>query len=205
MALISSTSRRKYGIVASGDRDMDTTCTPSVRNLYAWEIQEAKRVFAAQLQYERIRIHECAAWPNTINRIGTRLKGMEYTGSPNAITLGNNCYFPVRLPSDLVEASDPQFYKLPWLIHEMTHAWQYQHMGWRYLVMALTTQLREGAQAYDYGGEGGLLNSLQQGWKLSHFNLEQQGDITSHYYARIRRDQNVDAWQPYIDEIQAVA
>jgi hypothetical protein len=50
-----------------------------------------------------------------------------------------------------------------------------------------------------------LLSGLQQGWKLSHYNLEQQGDITSNYYARIRRDQNVDAWQPYIDEIQAVA
>jgi hypothetical protein len=184
---------------------MDPPCPSIVRSLYAWEIQEARRVFAAQLQYERIRVHECAAWPNAINRIGTRLKGMQYTGAPNAITLGNHCYFPVKLLGELVGGSDPQFYMICWLIHEMTHAWQFQHMGWRYLALALTTQLREGAQAYDFGGEQGLQSGVQQGWKLSHFNLEQQGDITSSYYARICRQQNVDAWQPYIDEIQGVA
>ncbi len=47
------------------------------------------------------------------------------------------------------------------------------------LIKALQAQLSQGAQAYDFGGEAGLVDAFQQGKKLADFNLEQQGDICS--------------------------
>ena len=182
---------------------MDSNCKPSVRPLYAWEIHEARRVFGSSLRYERVRIHENVTWPNTLNRIGTRLKGMPYTEVQNAITLSNHCYFPVKLLEAPVPANHPEHYKIGWLIHELTHAWQYQHLGWSYLRKALQTQLREKAQAYDFGGEAGLLRCQSDGWCLADFNLEQQGDITRSYYNQLVRGGDIGAWRPYIDEIQA--
>jgi hypothetical protein len=181
---------------------MASSCVPTTRSLYAWEIQEARRVFADQLKYDPLRIHECAAWPDSLNRFGLWLKRMPSTTVPNAVTVGNHLYFPVNLPSSPVPADHPDMIKVAWLIHELTHAWQYQHMGWRYLALALQAQLKAKAQAYDFGGEDGLLKRTQQGWTLADFNLEQQGDIARSYYLRLVKGQGVTAWQPFIADFQ---
>jgi hypothetical protein len=181
---------------------MDSQCTPSVRDLFAWEVHEARRVFANGLIYERVRVHECTTWPNKVHRLGMWVQGQPYSGIPNAITLGNNCYFPVRLLSTNVPADNPEFYKLPWLMHELTHAWQYQHMGWGYLLKALGTQIRHGAAAYNFGGEEGLLERRLEGWAFNNFNLEEQGEIASSYYKQLVRGADVNAWMPFIAEIQ---
>jgi type VI secretion system secreted protein VgrG len=170
--------------------------------LYAWEIQEAHKVFSNALQYDRVRIHECTSLPNTINKIGTWLKGMPYTPTDNAITLGNHCYFPIQLSETPPQLDHPDHEKSCWLIHELTHIWQYQRMGWRYLFLALQAQFRLGAQAYQYGGEKGLFDGYQKGWTLSNFNLEQQGDITRDYYQRLCMGRDISAWLPFITEIQ---
>lgn len=181
---------------------MPEDCPGSVRRLFAWEIQEARLVFANRLQYDHIRIHECARWPNRINRIGVWLKRMPYVPVQNAITLGNHCYFPIRLfPADAMPAKF-DLDRMAWLIHELTHAWQYQQLGWRYLYLALRAQLREGAHAYDFGDESGLRERSSKGLTLSSFNLEQQGDIARSFYLRIRRNQDTGAWQRYIAEFQ---
>ena len=175
---------------------------PIERSMYSWEIQEARRVFANGLAYSQVRICECADWPNTMKRIGSWMQRVPYSGVPNAITLGNKCYFPVRLLETPVPLSNPGHYQIGWLIHELTHAWQYQRMGWGYLIKALQAQLSQGAQAYEFGGEAGLLGAFQQGKKLAGFNLEQQGDICRSYYERLCSGADVSAWQPYITEIQ---
>jgi hypothetical protein len=89
-----------------------------------------------------------------------------------------------------------------WLVHELTHAWQYQHMGWRYILKALSAQFREKEKAYDFGGDGGLLKSRQKGKLFKQFNPEQQGNITQTFYVRKRKGLDVTAWQPFIDEIK---
>ena len=100
------------------------------RNLYAWEIHEARRVFAGSLAYERVRVHECAAWLDPLDRFGRSLKRLGAATQPNAITLGNHCYFPIRLLENPVEPDALEHYKLSWLIHELTHVLQYQRHGW---------------------------------------------------------------------------
>ncbi len=175
---------------------------PSARPLYAWEIQEARRVFAHQLNYERVRVHEFSTWPNAINRLGMRLKGMSPKTVDNAITLGYHCYFPVKLPEELPTAGQPEHAHICWLIHELTHAWQYQRLGWRYLLMALRAQLRFKEHVYAYGEETGLLESHHAGRRLSDFNLEQQGNIASDYYSRLSKGLDTSAWLPYIVDLQ---
>jgi len=175
---------------------------PIERGLYSWEIQEARRVFGNALVYAQVRVRECAEWPNTIRRLGCWLQRTPYTGIPNAITIGNTCYFPVRLLDTLVPLNHPEHYKLAWLIHELTHAWQYQRMGWGYLTKAIYSQVSQGARAYDFGGEAGLRAAIQNGKTLSSFNLEQQGDICRMYYERLCSSADVSAWQPYLAEIQ---
>ena len=121
--------------------------------------------------------------------------------SHNAITLGNHCFFPVALPKSPPPDGDPQSYKLDWLVHELTHAWQYQKMGWIYLYKALRAQLRDKAQAYDFGGEKGLLKSRSKQIPFKKFNPEQQGNITQEYYVRLRAGEDTSAWDPFIEEI----
>lgn len=187
---------------------MDTgqDCHPLKRSLYAWEIEEARRVFGDQLHFGRISIHECAKWPNTINSLGMRIKKMDPTKiKPNAITLGNNCFFPVNLRPKLVPPDDPGNRDICWLMHELTHVWQFQHMGWIYLLKALSAQMRLKSKAYDYDGEDGLREAIQKGWRLDHFNMEQQGDIARDYYRRLVHKNDVTAWIPYVQQFQRAA
>jgi hypothetical protein len=181
----------------------DSDCKPSVRSLYAWETEEARRVFGSGLRYDAVRIHECTTWTNSIDRVGRRLKGLKpLKHGHNALTLGNHCYFPIRLPENFLPAGHPEHYKLGWLIHELTHVWQYQHMGWNYLIKAVGAQMREKAKAYDFGQEEGLKSRKRDGWTLRKFNLEQQGDIARTYYERICRGEDVTHWQDFIDDLK---
>ncbi len=158
---------------------------------------------ASSLKYEIVRVHECTPWPDRIDRLGRRLKGIPPPSgtSHNAITLGNHCIFPVNLPRQLVQIGDPERYKLDWLVHELTHAWQYQRIGWSYIIKALIAQFRDKERAYDYGGEDGLRKSMQKNLTFIKFNPEQQGNITQAYYVRLRTGSDTSAWDPYIDEI----
>jgi hypothetical protein len=193
---------------------MTDECQRRVRPLYDWEKAEARKVFGDSLDYDRVRIHECSTWTDAIDRLGRRLKKLPPPGpfDHNAVTLGNHSHFPINLPEQLVPPDDSRSYFMPWLIHELTHVWQYQHSGWIYLARALAVQFRYGAAAYDFGGEGNLLQRRQENWTIKNFNPEQQGDIARDFYSIARTEHKVDepnkrnplsAYQPYINDIQA--
>ena len=181
---------------------MPRECSPITRNLYAWEVHEAWRVFSSRLDYEKVRVHECATWTDMLDRFGRRLKRMEAATKPNAITLGNHCYFPVRLMESPTELEGLEQQKLGWLMHELSHVWQYQRTGWRSTLHAIKVQFRHGNQAYDFGGEPGLVLAFQIGQKLVDFNPEQQGEICRSFYNRLVHGLDVSAWLPFIEEIQ---
>lgn len=179
-------------------------CRKITRPLHTWEAEAARLVFADRMDYAPVRVHECFDLPNRINRIGTKLKKMPAPSAHthNAITLGNHCLFPINLPDHPVQAGEADHYQLCWLIHELTHVYQYQTMGWGYLVKAVYTQLKEKAQAYGFGGEQGLLQRRQEGWTFQRFNLEQQGDIARGYFERIARgQQDLGVWKEYMEDI----
>lgn len=68
------------------------------------------------------------------------------------------------------------------LIHELTHVWQYESMGARYMPKAIHAQATMGDAAYQYGGLTGLEAARAAGKPLTSFTMEQQGDILGDYY-----------------------
>jgi hypothetical protein len=172
------------------------------------EIAEAQLVFGSGLDYTRAYVVEEAAWPDWIDALGARLqKRMRHKDEHNAITLGNTSYFPVRLTTGPESVSGGHLRDMSWLIHELTHQWQYQRLGWRYLARALRVQLQEGRRAYDYRGEHptveeALQAALTAGRRLANFNLEQQGDLARDYYVRLKQRKEFSAWEPFITEFR---
>ncbi len=179
-------------------------CKPRRRKLHDWEIDEARLVFGKSLNYKRLIVHECTDWTNAIDNVGRILKRMPPRANHirNAITLGNELFFPIELPKKLIPQGESGDVYMPWLIHEMTHAWQFQHLGWRYLILALRAQTKEGKNAYKFGGAKGLKSRSQEGWNIDRFNLEQQGDITRSYYVALKTGKTLDAWNPFVRDIQ---
>lgn len=169
------------------------------RTLSHHEIAEAQLVFLGRLDTDPVRIIEGVRWTNTLSRIHAWLRGVE-PPSDNAVTLGNCIYFPRPLET----GEGTQAFSLTdmgWLMHELTHVWQYQHDGIIYLFQALHVQLRFGKKAYAYGGSDGLRQALKTGKSLKDFNREQQADIVRHYYLRLRQDRETDAWMPFVQQL----
>jgi hypothetical protein len=173
------------------------------RPLREWEIAEARKVFGSTIDYAAVRVHEGSGWTDSANRLGMWLKRIPRPADyrPNAITLGNHCYFPIRLPETL-DSWDHWSYSFGWVIHELTHAWQYQNFGWGYLFRALSAQFRLGAKAYDFGDAAGLAAAIAEGKDFMWFNPEQQGSIAQTFYDYQRLNWGVSAWAPFIDEIK---
>jgi len=177
------------------------------RKLYDWEIAQFSPVFLGSLRYEKVRVCEGYTWPDFANSLGRFLRRQSPPGpgEHNSITLGNHCYFPVALPAALPLPGDWDFYNLDWLVHELTHTWQYQHTGSRYLFRALWAQFRLKEAAYEFGGPDGLAACRLEGGTLFSFNPEAQASIVEDYYRRMRQGKDVNVYLPYIEDLQNVA
>jgi hypothetical protein len=173
------------------------------RRLTSIEIGEAELVFGESLACDKIWIYEDTGFPNRIGRIGSIISKDE-PPSNNAVTLGNRLYFPVFLKTGFSDIANLLLTDMGWLIHELTHAWQFQHIGISYLFDAIRVQISLGSGAYDYGSKKGLESAYLEGKGFLDFNPEQQGDITRDYYFRFKRGQELSAWEPFIHEIQSI-
>ncbi|HEX5725554.1 MAG TPA: hypothetical protein VFX98_08805 [Longimicrobiaceae bacterium] len=144
------------------------------RRLTEAERAEARLVFGDTLDLDRVVV--AGAPVMSLGRIARAL--------PHAI------YFPV----DVFRAGIP----VPWLVHELTHAWQYQHG-----VSLATTLFHAVRRIYKYGGADGLRSALAEGRRFTDFNTEQQGDILRDYYRRLKRGEDVAAWEPFVAQVRA--
>jgi hypothetical protein len=143
------------------------------RSLTNFEKTEARQVFGTSLNLENIILEE-----DPIMSLGGYYRTTPWT---------------INVPPGLF--SDPNFMRI--LIHELTHSWQYQHG-----VSLPTTTYHAIFSTYDYGKEPGLKEAFKNGKKFTDFNTEQQGDIVEDYYIRLKNDLNIDAWQPFIDQLR---
>jgi hypothetical protein len=173
------------------------------RRLTPIEVDEAKIVFGESLAYDEIWTYEDTGFPNWIGKIGS-LISKEKPPTKNAVTIGNRLFFPVILQTGSIDILNLQLTDMGWLIHELTHAWQYQHLGIRYLYDAIRVQISLGSGAYDYGSKKGLEDAHTQGKHFLDFNPEQQGDITREYYFRLKKGEDILAWEPFIQEIKFI-
>jgi hypothetical protein len=168
------------------------------------EVREAQLVFAQALPYGRIWVYESARWPDWLGRVGATLSGSPPPAGGNSVTLGFSAYFPTVLHTKDTDLEARVFGDMAWLIHELTHAWQYQHSGPGYLLRALQVQLRLGPRAYDYGRQEGLQAATVAHRSLNDFNPEQQGDIARDYYIRLKLGLDKEAWEPFVAELRGV-
>jgi hypothetical protein len=172
------------------------------------ERNEARMVFGDGLDYDRARVAEGAYFPpNFIADIGAFFQGKKRTWD-NAITLGNTVYFP-RLIRTRPEDIAKDLTDIAWLMHELTHVWQYQQVGWKYLYETLRVQSKLGMLAYDYKGKHGTKKKALRAAQLeqrtlSDFNYEQQGDLARDYYFALKLNDEPDHWEPYVDELRRV-
>ncbi len=143
------------------------------RSLTPYEAGEAHKVFGSALDTSDVRISE----------------GSFMSVGGFARTLYNHIYFP----GDSFNGSG----FMPWLIHELTHVWQYQRgadfpgMIWEAVV-----------GIYDYGGEPALLEDWENGKAFDEYTTEQQGDILEDYYKALISNSNVSAFQPFVDQVR---
>jgi hypothetical protein len=161
------------GGLAAGD-----ALTADKRGLTGTERSEAHMVFGDSLNYSAVKIAEAP-----IMAIGE-----------NARTPFDTIYFPPGTS----KLSFDDF--MPWLIHELTHSWQYQHG------VSVFTKLfwaLHGAKAYQYGSEKALVQAAAEGKNFTDFNTEQQGDILRDYYIALKSGKDTSPFDPFIAEVQA--
>lgn len=159
----------------SHDRDV---IRQTERPLTSEETAEARLVFGPGLDYSAIRITE------------DPLLGAG--GIARTIPSGIN--FPVG-------ASSSGGY-MPWLIHELTHAWQYQHGRSVFATATRALLCYAGVSSYAYGGKPGLAAASAAGRGLSSFNTEQQGDIARDYYRDLKAATGVTEYAPFLVELR---
>lgn len=174
----------------------------SIRSLRPEEIAEARLVFADGLDYTRCRIFERSEFPNVIGRVGAFFRGAK-PPEANAITVRNTTYFPRVLTTNNV-TDRLWLTDIGWLMHELTHQWQYQHDGLRYLIEAIFAPTYVYTIA-DERPNDALKRASQAGKKFRDFNREQQGDVVRDYYWSLRLeppDADRTGWAPYLTELR---
>jgi hypothetical protein len=150
------------------------------RPLTQYEISEASRVFGNAIDYAKVVVAEGSLAAEIIS------------SSDNAVTPANTIYFPVGGSASM-----------SWLIHELTHVWQYQTTGWTFDYRSPGAWI----SGYEYAASGKtreqtLIAARKEGRSLQSFNREQQGDILRDYYKRLKVGQSTDAWQPFVDDVK---
>lgn len=133
------------------------------RRLTEYETGEARRVFGDALDTGAVRVIERVRW----------------LSSHQAVSLGPVICFGRSL------STATSLVDMAWLVHELTHQWQYQRRGWRYVPAALRA-LSRGVAAYEY--------TLTADARWKDYSVEQQAEIARDYYLALRRGEDASAW-----------
>lgn len=91
---------------------------------------------------------------------------------------------------------------LPLLVHELTHVFQYHHVGSRYLGEAIYYLITTNRNCYQYGGPANLRACYQQGKHFRHFNREQQAQIIQDYFTHHCQSQDTAAYEPFLVQLR---
>ncbi|MCB8982776.1 MAG: DUF4157 domain-containing protein [Ardenticatenaceae bacterium] len=92
---------------------------------------------------------------------------------------------------------------LPVVVHELTHVYQYERVGSRYLGEAIYMLIKTKRDCYNYGGAAGLQLACQAGKCFGDFNREQQAKITQDYFVLREKGSDVTAYEPFMAQVRA--
>lgn len=123
------------------------------RTLTEGERNLAGAMFGASIDYDRVRIHAAKWWPFQPRRITMAPDGDIWFHPDGGLFCDDFCQQPLGLQG--------------LFIHEMTHVWQHQRGIWLPLA-------RHPFCRYHY--------SIQPGWPLERYGLEQQAEIVRHAF-----------------------
>jgi hypothetical protein len=152
------------------------------RPMTAGEIEMAKSVFKDAIDYSKVKIH---------------YRGFFAKNADFVITPYGEIYFPYSAYKDdfsNIPKDDSRFKYL--FIHEMAHVWQYQ-LGYAIKTHAILLSVKFGYSGGS-GSEYGILRAYRynldgedKGKALSDFNMEQQAELISHYFAATETELNM--------------
>lgn len=91
----------------------------------------------------------------------------------------------------------------PIVVHELTHVYQYENIGSRYLGEAVYVLIKTRRDCYNYGGGAGLGQAWQEGRCYRDYNREQQAKITQDYYFLREEGSDVTAYEPFMAQVRA--
>lgn len=91
---------------------------------------------------------------------------------------------------------------LPILVHELTHVFQYHHVGTRYMTEAIYMLVTTRRDCYRYGGASGLCQAAAAGRSFAQFNREQQAQIVQDYYSCQMTNQDTSPFQLFLEQLR---
>jgi hypothetical protein len=92
---------------------------------------------------------------------------------------------------------------LPIVVHELTHVYQYEKVGSRYLGEAVYVLIKTRRDCYNYGGVAGLGQAWLEGRCYGDYNREQQAKITQDYYFLREEGSDITAYEPFMAQVRA--
>ncbi|MCA9948264.1 MAG: hypothetical protein KDE48_01335 [Anaerolineales bacterium] len=109
----------------------------------------------------------------------------------------------INLPRKKTHQGSHTRANLPIVVHELTHVYQYEKVGTRYLGEAVYMLIKTKRDCYNYGGIAGLKNACAAGICYRDFNREQQAKITQDYFYYCQHNIDVAAFEPFIAQVRA--
>jgi hypothetical protein len=88
------------------------------------------------------------------------------------------------------------------VVHELTHVYQYEQVGSRYLGEAIYWLVKTKRDCYDYGSARGLQEAEAAGKRYRDHNREQQAMIVQDYFTRWRNGQEIAAYEPFMKQLR---
>jgi hypothetical protein len=86
--------------------------------------------------------------------------------------------------------------------HELTHVYQYEMIGSRYLGEAIYMLIKTKRDCYNYGGKNGLALACSTGRHYCDYNREQQAMIVQDYCTLLQLGADVSVYKPFIEEVR---
>jgi hypothetical protein len=92
---------------------------------------------------------------------------------------------------------------LPIVVHELTHVYQYERVGSRYLGEAIYVLVKTKRNCYDYGSAEGLRMAAAAGREFCDYNREQQAMMIQDYFALREKGADIAPYEPYLAHLRA--
>lgn len=90
----------------------------------------------------------------------------------------------------------------PIVMHELTHVYQYEHIGSRYLGEAIYVLIKTHRDCYRYGGKKGLEARKAKNGRFADLNREQQAMLVQNYFADLEKGEDTTPYAPFMEQVR---